>query len=284
MNFQRKKPATKLFSGLAGSSYLRPTPKKRKQTLVLLHFCFDQESGQTKTEHCVCETRAIRKPYAEALGFVEAGLSDWLIVRNARAKTGTSISRKSVVVRSQIGPDGKRHFRVPMTWQRSPSGAAILRLEKHEAIKSTILETGRNYFRKWFSRGWISPEVLAYEKTLDELLSKKERAEAFLCDHVQPQIQKDFQALLTRWWNNVLGYYHLDTAVEMYMQDAGAGRGLITFVGGSSHTELVDAMHETDSGKARAHGTDPLRYESEPDSDDPGRYSNPDSTLDDVDG
>jgi hypothetical protein len=169
-----------------------------------------------------------------------------------------------------------------MEWQRSPSGAVTRRLEKHESIKARVLESGRGYFQKWFSRGWISPEIFTYEKHLEELLKDKEKAGAFLQDHGRPQIQKDFQALLTHFWNNVLGFYHLAAAIEMYMQDAEAGRGLIVSVGGQSNLELVDAMHRTDSGKARARGTDPQRYESESDSGDPERYSSPGCRLDDV--
>jgi hypothetical protein len=277
----------------------RPARKAQtKKTMILLHFCFDQQSGQTKNEHCFCEERAVRETHEVALSYVEMGLADWLIVRNAKAKTGTSISRKSIVIRSAVGINGKRYFKYPLMWERAPSGSDDRRTEKHEAIKRQILDDGKNLFRKWFSKGWVSQAVSQTEdKELEKLFTSTDEDEAFFSEHTRPLMRKELIGVITHWWNNVLGYHHLGAAIELYAKEAEQGQGLIVAVGDANDLDRVDGMHQTNTGlvrgpdpgthywnggRASKTGTDPRRYESERDEGDPNRYSDPSCRVDDV--
>ena len=91
-------------------------PITRMQDMVLLHYCFNQQAGETKKEHCKCEEHAERLTRTEAERCVNNGMVDWLVVRSARAKTGKSIFRRAIVVRS-VELDGERLFAITPRWQ-----------------------------------------------------------------------------------------------------------------------------------------------------------------------
>src|ERR1700722_14237566 len=108
MRIQRKKPAFRLFTGISGSplskviqppAQIEAKPLPAGKDTVLVHYCFNQEADEKKREWCPCKTRISRE---DAIGLVEAGRADWLIVKNARAKTGVSQFRRAIVVRSAV--------------------------------------------------------------------------------------------------------------------------------------------------------------------------------------
>ena len=125
----RKPSALRRFSGMAGSplahvnepthaagapkpAQVGPPNATRMRDMVLLHYCFSQLAGETKKEHCFCEERAERVGRDVAEQYVKDGLADWLIVKNARAKTGTSVFHRAIVMRSVV-IDGERLFARP---------------------------------------------------------------------------------------------------------------------------------------------------------------------------
>jgi hypothetical protein len=165
-------PAKRLFTGVASSPLAQvseptaepPLPKvTRMRDMVLLHYCFDQQAGETKNEHCFCEERAERVQRDLAEEYVKDGLADYLVVKNSRAKTGTSIFRRALAIRSVV-IDGHKLFAVSSKWKPKNS-----RDEKHEAIKATIRDRAKNLMRKMFSKGVIAQDVFQRLQTDAEL-------------------------------------------------------------------------------------------------------------------
>src|ERR1035437_8246280 len=90
---QRKTPAKRLQPGVAGSPLV--VIDAPKQRTVLLHFCFDQQTGETKRESCTCRQRV---SLDEAAGFVQQGCADWLLIKNPKSAELVKF-RRAVVVR-----------------------------------------------------------------------------------------------------------------------------------------------------------------------------------------
>src|ERR1700676_4018382 len=105
-----------------------PKPSPRPHDMVLLHFCFDQRTGEQKKQSCTCKQRVSRD---DARQLVSENRADWLIVKNARAKIGTSLFPRAVVVRRVI-IGGKILFSVAQVVK--PDRRSV----KHEAIKAGI--------------------------------------------------------------------------------------------------------------------------------------------------
>ena len=193
---------------------------------VLLHYCFDQQAGETKHEHCKCEERAERVPFDVAKQCVKDGLADWLIVKNARSKTGTSLFRRAIVIRSVV-IDGQSLFAVSSNWKSK----RLDRAEKHEAIRVTIRDKANNLLRKMFAKGVISHETFQtfqVDAELDSLFTDPVKFEKFsqmLGEQKQHWFQKRFTEVLIHWWNNVLGYgTHEDTGTIMKQAPTGVGK------------------------------------------------------------
>jgi hypothetical protein len=243
----RKSPAKRLFSGMAGSplaQVVKPSPPvsapkpaqvgppsvTRIWDLVLLHYCFDQQVGEAKKEHCKCEERTERVPFDVAEQYVKDGLADWLIVKNARAKTGTSIFRRAIVMRSVV-IDSERLFARPSEWKSK----RLDRDEKHEAIKVTIRDKAKNLLRMMFSKGVIAQDMfqtLQDDAELDLLLTDRVKFEEFarmLVEQEQHFFHKRFVNLAVYWWNSVLGFHRLDVNAGTMMKDASAGTGEIVY-------------------------------------------------------
>jgi len=197
--------------------------------MVLLHYCFDQQAGETKKEHCFCEERAERVTRDVAEEYVKDGLADWLVVKNSRAKTGTSIFRRAVVVRSVV-IDGQKLFAVSSKWKPKSS-----RDEKHEAIKVTIRDRAKNLLRKMFSKGLLAQDVfqkLQTDAELDLLFMDAAKGREFLlmlAGQEQLWFRKRFTEIMLHWWNNVLGFHRLDVDAGMIMKDAPSGVGQIIY-------------------------------------------------------
>jgi hypothetical protein len=242
-----KPPAKRLFSGTVGSPLARvnkpappatapklaqagPPDVTRMRDMVLLHYCFNQQAGGTKKEHCKCEERAERVHRDVAEQYVKDGLADWLIVKNPRAKTGTSNFRRAIVMRSVV-IDGERLFAKPSEWKSK----RLDRDEKHEAIKVTIRDKAKNLLRKMFARGVIAQDIfqaLQDDAELDSLFSdpvKFEKLERMLIEQRQHLFHKRFVNLAVYWWNTILGFHRLDVNAGTMMKDASAGVGRIVY-------------------------------------------------------
>ncbi len=213
-----------------------PLPKvTRMRGMVLLHYCFDQQAGETKQEHCKCEERAERVTRDVAEEYIKDGSADWLIVKNSRAKTGTSIFRRALVVRSVV-IDGQRLFAVSSKWKSK----SISRDEKHEAIKVTIRDRARNLTRKMFSKGVIAQDVfqkLQTDTELDLLFTDPVKGQIFLgmlTGQEQHWFRKQFTEIMLYWWNNVLGFHRLDVDAGTIMKNAPSGVGQIIYAPDSS--------------------------------------------------
>ena len=243
----RKPPAKRLFSGMAGSSLTQvnsPTPPAtapapvhslrssvtRMRDMVLLHYCFDQQAGEIKKEHCPCEERAERIGRDLAEQYVKDGLADWLIVKNARAKSGTSVFHRAIVMRSVV-INGERLFARPSEWKSK----RLDRDEKHEAIKVTIRENAKNLLRGMFAKGVIAQDVfqvLQADAELDLLFTDPVKFDKFsrmLVEQEQRRFHKRFTNIVTHWWNSVLGYYSMGEGAGTIMTGAPAGVGAIVY-------------------------------------------------------
>jgi hypothetical protein len=207
-----------------------PPKVTQMRDMALLHYCFDQQTGEIKKEHCFCEERAERVTRREAERYVKDGLADWLIVKNGRAKSGTSIYRRAIVMRSVV-IDGERLFARPSEWKSK----RLDRDEKHEAIKITIRDKAKNLLRKMFAKGVIAQDVfqaLQVDAELDSLFTdtvRFEKCSRMLIDQQQHWFHRQFTNLVMYWWNNVLGFHRLDVNVGTMMKDASAGTGEIVY-------------------------------------------------------
>ena len=241
----RKPLAKRLFSGMAGSPLVCVNPASavgapkhaqvgppkitRMRDMVLLHYCFDQGAGETKKEHCFCEERAERVHRDVAEQYVRDGLADFLIVKNARAKTGTSIFRRALVIRSVVIDDHKL-FAVSSRW--TPK---ISRAEKNEAIGVTVRDEAKNLLRRMFAKGVIAQDVfqrLQTDAELDLLFTDRDAGDQFLqmlTRQEQHWFRKQFTKIMLHWWNNVLGFHRLDMGTGTTMKEAPAGVGEIVY-------------------------------------------------------
>jgi len=181
MATQRKTPAKRLFTGLSGSPLAQiaveaPPPLAPKaaktpiKNMVLLHFCFNQQDGETKKEWCSCKKRVTREA---AVALVKEHCADWLLTKNARARSGVSEFHRAIVVRAVI-VNGETLYSV------EPPLPIDRRDKKHEAIKETIRNRARRLLQKMFGKGVISQAILEMPNTeLDELLSDAYNVDKF---------------------------------------------------------------------------------------------------------
>lgn len=261
MRSQRKKPAKRLFNGMAGSPLAQiavaeqaiPSPPVSKavepsvKNMVLLHFCFDQQGGETKNEWCPCKKRISRDA---AFALVRSGCADWLLTKNGKAKSGVSEFHRAIVVRFVV-LDGEKLYAVkpPLTIDR--------REKKHEAIKQTIRDKARRLLQKLFAKGAISQAVLEMPNAeLDELLGDGHKTDKFLTKLTelgQNDLRKKMARIIEHWWNNILGYHRLNVEAYRYLEDADRGKGLAVSGGNDSgHLDQIDGQHAIDAGRVVA--------------------------------
>jgi len=252
---QNLKP--RAFTGVAGSPLAKvidisSRAKPSTKGMVLLHFCFDQQAGESKQEHCRCEERAERVTREIAEGYVQEGCADWLIVKNAKAKTGISCFHRAIVIRSAI-VDDQMFFKVPSSWEPSDR-----RRKKHETIKADIRSKARRILSRLFAKGVISQEIFNMtDGALEELFQDAEKSEAFLnnlTDQGQHDLRKKFFEVIVHWWNNVLGFYRLNVAASMFMPEANRGVGAIVIKGDGGYVELIQGQHDTRANGRRVEG------------------------------
>jgi hypothetical protein len=249
---QHRAPAKRLHQGIAGSPLAKVIDitsgrsKPSAKELVLLHYCFDQQAGEMKREHCPCEERAERVTREVADSYVRDGFADWLVVKNVKAKSGKSEFHRAIVIRNVV-IDGQKLFKVPSAW--SPVSTDDRRTKKHEAIKRAILDRARNLLRKYFSKGWISQATSEMSDAgLEDLFASSTKVEEFFAVHNRPQMRKEIFGVVEHWWNNVLGYHRLNADACTFMPAAKRGKGKIVVAGDSEHIALIDGQHgpETD--------------------------------------
>jgi hypothetical protein len=247
---------------------------KVKDDRVLLHYCFNQQEGETKAEHCKCEERADRVSREEAERFVKEGEADWLIVTNARAKSGTSVFHRAIVVR-RVNIEGHELFAIPSEWEmRHSTAVRDRRLDKHESIKVPIRAEARDILRKMFAKGLIPQyqfKALADDAALDALLN--DRNNPFLPiikDMKQKRFYDQFLDIVIHWWNNVLGFHKMNVNVESEKLTF-VGLDKINIIAGAIETnptrkpqnaaDLEEHPYDNNGGRqVKGEGVDPNRY------------------------
>ena len=125
----RKLPAKRAFPGLTGSSLVRvravspqaPQPPTKKP--ILVHFCFNQEAGETKPPRCNCHVHVTE---AQAYEFIDAGRAHFLLVRNPKTPKLTKNHRAIVVQRHTV--DGQTLYAL----------AALLKADRRDARYAAI--------------------------------------------------------------------------------------------------------------------------------------------------
>jgi hypothetical protein len=158
----RKPPVKRAFYGLSGSSFSVTTavsqqakPKNLRKELVLVHFCFDQERGESKPGHtnstecarCVCD---LRIPKGLAYDLVDGKQADFLLVPNPKTEKPTKFHRAIVVRRVVVA--GETLFAL------APTAKADRREIKHEQIKAAIRCKARRILQRLFAASAISQQ------------------------------------------------------------------------------------------------------------------------------
>ena len=212
--------------------------------MVLLHFCFNQQEGETKREWCPCNQRISRD---EAFSLVRENFADWLLVKNPRAASGVAEFHRAVVVRS-LNVNGEKLYAV------EPSRKLSHREVKHEAIKQEIRNSARRLFQQAFSKGLVSQVTLdTPDAELDELLGDGHKTETFLTDLRelgQTKFADRFARIIERWWNDILSYHRLNVNAGQYLKQAERGKGQAVSGGNDSeHMEDIDGQHKADTGR-----------------------------------
>ena len=237
VNKQQRRPVKRAFMGLAGSPLAKAQPFRQPRRLVLLHFCFDQQSGESKQKSCTCKQRV---PLEKAIEYVQQGRADWLLVRNP--KTNKLVKFRRAVVVCRVAIDEEILFAVH-------NEKIDLRDKKHEQIRAKVRLEARKILQELFSKGLVPPLVVKMNDTqLDSLLSDAKASGDFL-KTLSPLFHKKWVEVMKHWWNNVLGYYRLNAGAGLFMPDADSGVGKITFVGSAQEVGLVDDHHQTDTGR-----------------------------------
>jgi hypothetical protein len=243
----RKLPIKRAFTGLAGSVFAKvrvvppqapqpPTPKP-----ILVHFCFNQEAGETKPTRCNCHFHITKD---QAYEFVDAGQAHFLLVRNPKTPKPTKHHR--AIVARQTLMDGKSLFALaaPLKPDR--------REAKHDSIKAGIFRDARRVLQKLLAAGAISPEEAGMSD--GDLENVFEHPEAFL-ERISSgkRLRKAWAAVVEHWWNNLLGLHRLNMEAGQYMKGADRSTGLLVS-GGYDSTKIsdVDAARETDDGSVPA--------------------------------
>jgi hypothetical protein len=236
-----KKPALRAFSGLAGSpaSTVIRTAPPFKQTVVV-HFCHDQQAGETKPDRCDCDLRILRN---EAYELTDSDQADWLLMKTKtekRAKCHKAIVMRRALVNGEI------------LFALTPSVKPSARDAKHESIKNDIKLRARRILQKLLASGTISPDVAKISDV--DLEDALKHPEEFLGRiPARKNVQKHWRDLAFRWWGNVLGYLRLSENAGQFMDHADRGAGLAVSGGfNSTKVDQVDGARETDDGRVPA--------------------------------
>jgi len=245
--------ARRAFVGCAGSPLSRaravaPSEKKIEtpKATVLIHICFNQESGERKKEHCPCEERGTRVRREVADAYVHEKVADWLLVPNKRSKSGRGVFHRAIVVKQAV-LDGKIFYKLPQSW--APTNSSDRRLRKHATLKKAIFEKVRDLLRRFAAQGWVSWKFAQMaDEDIEILLKAPEQCEELFS---QPKMKRDLLRAARWYWNVILGFYSLNVDQGIFMPDAASGKGLVLYKGAGSDTDIIDGAHETDTGRVK---------------------------------
>ena len=184
---------------------------------VLLHFCFDQQTGEIKREWCPCTQRVSRE---EAFRLVKEGMADWLLVKNPKTPELVEFHR-AVVVR-QTTVDNEVLFAVTPPVKVDP------RKKKYEAIKQAVRQKARKILRKLSSKHVIAQGAFQQAIDLDKLLGDDHESTAFLQKLIQLREADAYEQMvrvMAHWWENVLAFQRLHMNAGKFIKNAPRGRG-----------------------------------------------------------
>jgi len=226
----QKAPTKRAFSGLAGSSLTvvsppaTQVPKVIKKD-VLVHFCFDQERGESKKDRCNCNSRVSRY---RAIDLVDSKLADFLLVRNPKTQKLVKFRRAIVIHRVEVA--GGVLFALEPPKKEDP------RDKKHQQIKGRILHEARQILRKLFKSGSISHADL--QMSDEDLVVAISSPDPFLAKI--KSYKKDWTKISLHWWANILGYHRLNADFGRFLDGADHGKGLPVY----SKTGNADAISD----------------------------------------
>jgi hypothetical protein len=248
---KRKAPAKRLFVGGAGSplaavsAALMPVqapPKDAVKPTVLVHFCFNQEAGESKPSRCNC---AFRVSQEKAYELIDAGRAHFLLVRNPKTDKLTKFHR-AIVMLPRKGLDGQTYFALAAPLKPDTREA------KHKVIRNSIRLKAKRVLQKAFSAGVISQqESQIGDADLEKALENPEPTSARLSSH--KRLHSLWSEAVRHWWNNILGFHHLSLDTAKFLTDADRGAGL-SVTGGydSAKIDIVTGARETDDGRVAA--------------------------------
>jgi len=216
----RQFPVKRLFNGLQGSSFSVTTriapqakPKNRPQELVRVHFCLDQEHGESKPDRCNCKLRVSKD---RAYELVDAKQADFLLAPNPKTDKLVKIHRAIVVRRTTVA--GETLFAV------CPPVKPDRRNATHEEIKSAIRKKGRRLLQKCFASGAISQQESRMSDA--ELDAAFQRPEAFIAKLPAVKWRAGWVEVSVMWWSNILGFHRLSANAGKFMREADHSTGL----------------------------------------------------------
>lgn len=247
---QRKTPAKRAFTGLAGSSFATTTPvspqhkpKDPRQQSVLVHFCFNQEQGASKAERCSCK---LRLSMDRAYKLVDGKQADFLLVKNPKTSKLAKFHRAIVIRQTTVAGETLFAVSAPVKQDR--------RDKTHEQIKAGIRVKARGILHRLFAARTISPaEMQMPDGDIDAILADSSKLTAFL-EKIsgQKRLQKAWTSLSFMWWSNILGFHRLSANAGQYLVDADRGTGIA--VSGGYDTAKVDQVSgaaDTEDGRVR---------------------------------
>jgi hypothetical protein len=201
----------------------RQRPKAQSAThMVLLHFCFDQQTGESKREWCPCRQRISRD---EAFRLVKEGRADWLLVRNPKTAELVKFHRAIVIRRAIVNNE--------VLFDVTPPIKVDPRQEKHEAIKQAVRHDARRILQKLVYKGLISKESFKRDTDLDKLLSDENESTAFLHKLIglgEADAYEQMVRVMAHWWENVLAFQRLHMNAGKFIKNAPRGRGELLVV------------------------------------------------------
>ena len=240
----KRTPAKRAFVGMAGSP-LAAVQSARAQAVpqnpvkgILVHFCFNQESGESKPNRCGCVLRITKE---QAYELIDAGRAHFLLVKNPKTDKLTKYHR-AIVVRQTV-VDGQTLYAM-----EKPVKVGS-REKKHQYIRTSILLDARRILQKAFAAGVISQhESKISDVDLEATLEDSEKMLARLSCH--KPLQGKWRLVVFHWYNNILGFQHLNVEAQKFLKWADESAG-IAVTGGydSAKLGLVDGAHMTDDGR-----------------------------------
>lgn len=242
---KRRTPAKRAFVGMAGSPLAavqsapaQSAPQNPAKESVLVHFCFNQEAGETKPNRCSCTFRVTKE---QAYELIDAGRAHFLLVKNPKTDNLTKFHR-AIVIRQTV-VDGQTLYAM-----EKPVKVGS-REKKHQYIRTSILLDARRVLQKAFAAGVISQhESKISDVDLEAALEDSEKMLARLSCH--KPLQDKWRLIVLHWYNNILGFQHLNVEASKFMDWADESAGLVVTGGyDSAKLGIVDGAHMTDTGR-----------------------------------